>query len=177
MAFDTIIRGGTVATGAPATFAAIRISDGRLRHSAPDLGDAKEIWMCHGKLVLPGGIDSHVHLSQRRVRHHDGGRLRERDPRGGVRRQHHGLPSPCSRRREPAAGGEGLPRQGDGIAMSMSRSLHHRRRERPSARPGAPALVEDGYTSFKGVHDLQGNGALGHGNVNVMSVARETGAL
>ncbi len=64
MAFDTIIRGGTVATASDTFSCDIGISGGRIaalgekRGTAPDIDDAT------GKLVLPGGIDSHVHLSQ-----------------------------------------------------------------------------------------------------------------
>ena len=34
------------------------------RRSATNLGDAREIVDARGKLVLPGGIDSHVHFAQ-----------------------------------------------------------------------------------------------------------------
>ena len=62
---DTIIRGGRVAT---------RQRHGRLRcrhprrarslRSGEDLGAAEEVIDARGELVLPGGIDSHVHFAQ-----------------------------------------------------------------------------------------------------------------
>jgi dihydropyrimidinase len=64
MAFDTIIRGGTVATAADTFACDVGIRDGRIAALGADLGDAGEIVDANGKLVLPGGIDSHVHLSQ-----------------------------------------------------------------------------------------------------------------
>jgi dihydropyrimidinase len=62
--FDTIIRGGTVATAADVFAADIGIADGRITALGTDLGSAPEIIDATGLLVLPGGIDSHVHLDQ-----------------------------------------------------------------------------------------------------------------
>ena len=65
MGFDTIIRGGTVATASDTFACDVGITDGRIaalgersrrrrrRSSTPP-----------GMLVLPGGIDSHVHIAQ-----------------------------------------------------------------------------------------------------------------
>ena len=64
MAFDTIIRGGTVATASDTFTCDIGISGGRIAALGSDLGDAAEIYDATGKLVLPGGIDSHVHIAQ-----------------------------------------------------------------------------------------------------------------
>src|SRR4051812_8875100 len=64
MAFDTIIRGGTVATASDTFACDIGISDGKIAALAAHLGDAPEIVDASGRLVLPGGIDSHVHLAQ-----------------------------------------------------------------------------------------------------------------
>src|SRR6267143_1452632 len=64
MAFDTIIRGGTVATASDTFACDIGIRDGRIAALGLDLGAAAEIVDAAGMLVLPGGIDSHVHLSQ-----------------------------------------------------------------------------------------------------------------
>src|SRR5438270_9717116 len=64
MAFDTIIRGGTIATASDTFACDIGIRDGRIAALGLDLGAAGEIVDASGMLVLPGGIDSHVHLSQ-----------------------------------------------------------------------------------------------------------------
>src|SRR3977135_2471599 len=64
MAFDTIIRGGTGATGAGPVGCELGIAGGQYAALGTSLGDAAEIVGASGKLVLPGGIDSHVHLAQ-----------------------------------------------------------------------------------------------------------------
>ncbi len=64
MTFDTIIRGGTIATASDTFACDIGIKDGRIAALGADLGTANEIVDATGKLVLPGGIDSHVHISQ-----------------------------------------------------------------------------------------------------------------
>ena len=62
--FDLAIRGGTVATAADTFRADIGIRDGRIVAVADAVtGAAREI-DASGLLVLPGGIDSHVHISQ-----------------------------------------------------------------------------------------------------------------
>ncbi|WP_371156298.1 dihydropyrimidinase [Jannaschia sp. 2305UL9-9] len=62
--FDTIIAGGTIATSSDTFRADIGIRDGRIAALGLDLGDAAETIDASGLLVLPGGIDSHVHISQ-----------------------------------------------------------------------------------------------------------------
>ena len=64
MAFDTIIRGGTVATAADTFVCYIGISGGRIAALGENLGTAAEVVDATGLLVLPGGIDSHVHIAQ-----------------------------------------------------------------------------------------------------------------
>ena len=64
MTFDTIIRGGTVATAADTFACDIGITDGRIAALGTDLGAAKDVVNASGRLVLPGGIDSHVHFAQ-----------------------------------------------------------------------------------------------------------------
>ena len=64
MAFDTIIRGGTIVTASDIFTADIGITGGRIAALADTLVDATEIIDATGLLVMPGGIDSHVHLDQ-----------------------------------------------------------------------------------------------------------------
>jgi dihydropyrimidinase len=62
--FDLVIRGGTVATATDTFSCDIGIADGKIVSLARNLrGGAEEI-DATGLLVLPGGIDSHVHLDQ-----------------------------------------------------------------------------------------------------------------
>lgn len=64
MAFDTIIRGGTVATASDTFSCDVGIGGGKVVALGADLGQASEIVDASGLLVLPGGIDSHVHIAQ-----------------------------------------------------------------------------------------------------------------
>lgn len=64
MTYDTIIRGGTVATASDSFQADLGIRDGRIVAIAAALSGADEIIDATGLLVLPGGIDSHVHIAQ-----------------------------------------------------------------------------------------------------------------
>lgn len=64
MSFDTIIRGGTVATASDTFACDVGISGGKITALGADLGSATEIVDATGLLVLPGGIDSHVHIAQ-----------------------------------------------------------------------------------------------------------------
>jgi dihydropyrimidinase len=63
--FDLVIRGGTVATAADTVACDVGVKDGVVatlgKHLAPG---AREI-DARGRLVLPGGIDSHCHIEQR----------------------------------------------------------------------------------------------------------------
>ncbi|MBP2550953.1 dihydropyrimidinase [Neorhizobium galegae] len=64
MRFDTVIRNGTVVTASDTFVSDVGIRDGRIVALAADLTDAEEIIDATGLFVLPGGIDSHVHLDQ-----------------------------------------------------------------------------------------------------------------
>jgi dihydropyrimidinase len=61
--FDLVIKNGTVATAADTFHADVGIRGGRIAALAGDLSGADEI-DASGLLVLPGGIDSHVHFAQ-----------------------------------------------------------------------------------------------------------------
>lgn len=62
--FDTLIEGGTVATAADVFSADVAVKDGTIVAIGHGLGDAERTIDARGKLVLPGGIDSHVHFAQ-----------------------------------------------------------------------------------------------------------------
>ncbi|MCO5731417.1 dihydropyrimidinase [Rhizobium sp. SSA_523] len=64
MQYDTIIRNGTVATASDSFVCDIGIRDGKIVALASDLHDAADIIDASGLFVLPGGIDSHVHIDQ-----------------------------------------------------------------------------------------------------------------
>ena len=64
MELDLVIRGGTVVTAADVGRSDIGVKDGRIVALAEDLPRAASEIDASGLLVLPGGIDSHVHLAQ-----------------------------------------------------------------------------------------------------------------
>ena len=63
-ALDLVIKGGTVATAADTFGADVGVKDGRIVALADELTGAEEVIDAKGKLVLPGGIDSHCHIAQ-----------------------------------------------------------------------------------------------------------------
>ncbi|MEM8664561.1 MAG: dihydropyrimidinase [Pseudomonadota bacterium] len=64
MDFDTIVAGGTISTAADTFRADIGIKDGVIVALGRGLSGAATVIDATGKDVLPGGIDSHVHISQ-----------------------------------------------------------------------------------------------------------------
>nr|WP_325262965.1 dihydropyrimidinase [uncultured Rhizobium sp.] len=64
MRFDTVIRHGTVVTASDTFVSDVGIKDGRIAALAAELTEADEVIDATGLFVLPGGIDSHVHLDQ-----------------------------------------------------------------------------------------------------------------
>jgi dihydropyrimidinase len=62
--FDLIVRGGTVATAADTFRSDVAIKDGRVVALGHDLGSADREIDAVGMLVLPGGIDAHCHIEQ-----------------------------------------------------------------------------------------------------------------
>jgi len=64
MYFDTIIKNGTVVTASDTFKSDVGIRDGKIAALAGSLDDADEIIDASGLYVMPGGIDSHVHLAQ-----------------------------------------------------------------------------------------------------------------
>src|SRR5215467_137457 len=63
--FDLVIRGGTVATAADTIVCDVGIKDGVVATLGKNLAAGAREVDARGKLVLPGGIDSHCHIEQR----------------------------------------------------------------------------------------------------------------
>jgi dihydropyrimidinase len=61
--FDTVIAGGTVVTAGDSVRCDVGITAGRVAALGEGLQGARMI-DARGKLVMPGGIDSHVHIDQ-----------------------------------------------------------------------------------------------------------------
>ena len=62
--FDTVIRGGRVATASDDFAADVGIRDGRIVALGEVLAEGAREIDARGKLVLPGGIDAHAHIEQ-----------------------------------------------------------------------------------------------------------------
>jgi dihydropyrimidinase len=63
--FDLVIRSGTVATAADRFVADVGVRDGKVVALGVGLAAGAREIDARGKLVLPGGIDSHCHIAQR----------------------------------------------------------------------------------------------------------------
>ena len=61
---DIVIRNGTVATAADVVHCDVGIRDGRVVALADKLSAGDREFDASGKFVLPGGIDSHCHIEQ-----------------------------------------------------------------------------------------------------------------
>ncbi len=62
--FDLIVANGVVATASDVFRSDIAVKDGRIVRLGHDLGPALRVIDARGRYVLPGGIDSHVHIAQ-----------------------------------------------------------------------------------------------------------------
>jgi dihydropyrimidinase len=178
--FDTIIRGGTVVTAADTTRCDVGIRAGKVCALGIDLGQAAEVVDASGKLVLPGGIDSHVHVAQPS----GPGIVMADDFESGTRSAAFGgntmvLPFAMQQK------GESLREvvkqyhtKADGNCY-IDVSFHLIIADATESVLGQelPALVEDGYTSFKVFMTYEGMALSDLELLNVMAVARETGAL
>ena len=63
-AFDLILEGGRLVTDQDVWTADIGIKDGVIQAIGTDLGHADRTLDARGRLVLPGGVDSHCHIEQ-----------------------------------------------------------------------------------------------------------------
>jgi len=180
MTFDTIIRGGTVATASDTFSCDVGITAGKIAALGADLGEATEIVDATGMLVLPGGIDSHVHISQPS----GPGIVMADDFASATRSAAFGgntmvLPFAMQQK------GESLRevvkdyhKKADGQCY-VDVSFHLIIADASDRVLGQelPALVNDGYTSFKVFMTYEGLALSDMEMLNVMTVARETGAL
>ena len=62
--FDLIIAGGTVVTASDRTACDVAVKDGKVVQLGIGLEGAARTIDARGKLVLPGGVDSHCHIAQ-----------------------------------------------------------------------------------------------------------------
>ncbi len=177
---DSIIRGGRVANASDTVVCDVGIRGGKVVALGEDLGAADEVIDARGRLVLPGGIDSHVHLSQPS----GPGIVMADDFESGTRAAAFGgntLVMPFCMQQK----GQSL-RQAvkDYHALAEGRChidvSFHLIISDPSPQvlgQELPALVGDGYTSFKVFMTYADLALSDMQMLEVFSTARETGAL
>lgn len=180
MRFDTVIRNGTVVTASDTFVSDVGIRDGRIVALAADLKDADEIIDATGLFVLPGGIDSHVHLDQPS----GDGIVMADDFASGTR--------------SAAIGGNSTVlafcMQEKGQTLREALKVYHAKADGnchvdvsfhmvitdPTAEvlgQELPALVEDGYTSLKVFMTYEGLRLRDDEILATLDTARRTGAL
>ena len=180
MELDLVIRGGTVVTAADVGKSDVGVKDGRIVALADDLPRAASEIDASGLLVLPGGIDSHVHFDQ---------------PQGPGIVMADGFESGT---RSAAAGGNttvlAFALQPRGQSLRQSVEDYHEKAEGKSyvdygfhlivtdPTPAVlgqelPALVSSGYPSFKVFMTYDNMVLTDRQLLEVFTVAREQGAL
>jgi dihydropyrimidinase len=178
--FDLIISGGTVATASDTFRADVGIRGGRIVALAEGLSGGAQTIDAAGHLVLPGGIDSHVHIAQPS----GPGIVMADDFESATRSAAFGgnttvMPF-CI---QPKGGSirealKGYHALADGRCY-VDVSFHLIISDPSPAVLGQelPALVEDGYTSYKVFMTYQDLALTDFELLNVFTSARETGAL
>ena len=177
---DLVIRGGTVATAADTFAADIGIRDGRIVALAGELGEGTDEIDATGKLVLPGGIDSHCHIEQKSA----AGMLCADDFHSGSVSAAFGgtttiIPFAAQHRgqslREVVEEYHG--RAGPKAVVDYA---FHLIISDPTAQilgQELPALIEDGYTSFKVYMTYDLLQLDDYQVLDVLSLARREGAM
>jgi dihydropyrimidinase len=179
-AFDLVIRGGEVITATDRTVCDVGVRGGKVAAlgQALDAG-AKEIDAA-GKLVLPGGIDSHCHIEQVSGM----GVMCADDFHSGTVAAAYGgtttiIPFAAQHRGQSArAIVEDYRARGDAKAV-IDYAVHLIITDPTEQVLGQelPALIRDGYTSFKVYMTYDGTKLDDYQMLEVLSTARREGAL
>jgi dihydropyrimidinase len=177
---DLLIRNGTVVTAGDIVRCDVGVKDGRVAVLGRNLDGATEIFDAVDKLVLPGGIDSHVHVDEPPFL----GVLNVDDFRSATR--------------SAACGGTTtivpFVQQEDDKGLRQSVKAYHGKADGNAVIDYAfhliitdtsdqvlgqelPALVEDGYSSFKIYMTYEGMALSDLQILEVLATARRTGAM
>ena len=177
--FDLVIRNGTVATASDAFAADVGVRDGRVAALGKDLGAGAREIDARGKLVLPGGVDTHTHIDE---------------PRGPPTVNADSFASGSA---SAAAGGTttviGFARQERGVPAGQSVAEHHGRAKRSRIdyafhiiltdpapevlEREIPPLVEAGHRSLKIFLTYAGARLTDGQALRVLAAGRRLGAL
>ncbi len=178
--YDVVIRNGTVVTAAETTQCDIGIRNGKVVTLADSLDDADRVIDATDKLVMPGGIDSHCHIEQE-----SSGGIQSADDfySGTVSAVHGGtttiIPFAAQHR------GQSL--------VDVVQAYHELARPKavidyafhliisdPTEEVIAkelPALIDDGYTSFKVYMTYDALRLDDRQMLDILACAREEGAM
>ena len=178
--FDLVIRHGEVATASDVMRADVGIRDGAVVALGRDLAPGREELDASGKLVLPGGVDAHVHLDQPTG---NASRMAD-DFESGTRSAAFGgtttvIPFACQMRGQSLrAAVDDYHRRADGRAY-IDYAFHLIITDPTPQVIGQelPTLIRDGYTSFKiymTYDDLKLND---YQILEVLALARREGAM
>jgi dihydropyrimidinase len=184
--FDMIIRGGKVATAVDTFTADIGIRNGKIAVIGERLETSTQIVDATGMLVLPGGIDSHVHIAQASsfVPGQDEPIIMADDFESGTRSAAFGgnttvmpfcMQNKGQSLREAIKAYHALAKDN----CYIDTSFHLIVTDPTEAVLGQelPAAVADGYTSFKVFMTYEGLALNDREILETLSVARQTGAL
>ena len=180
MTLDLAIRGGTVATAADVMRCDVGIRDGRIVALGEAVGLADRTIAADGLLVLPGGIDSHVHLDQFQG---DDITMADGFASGTVSAAAGGntcvIPFAAQRRGESLRGAvEAYHKKARGQAL-VDYGFHLIITDPTPGVLGQelPALVKDGYSSFKVFMTYDDMVLNDRQLLEVFDVAKQEGAL
>ncbi len=178
--FDTIIRGGTAVTGSEAIRCDIGVREGRIAALGEDLGRTERFIDANNRIILPGGIDSHVHIAQPS----GPGIVMADDFESGTRSAAFGgnttVLSFCMQEK-----GQGLRAAVSAYRAKAEQQCYtdygfHLVIADPTPQvlgQELPALILDGFPSFKVFMTYEGLALTDEQILKVMAVARETDAL
>lgn len=178
--FDLVIRGGRVATAADDTVCDIGIANGRVAALGQKLAGGRQEIDANGHIVTPGGVDAHCHLDQPM---NDGSRMADGFESGSISAAFGGTTTVIP-----------FAQQFKGQSLREAVDDYHARANGKSAIDYAfhliltdptenvlgqelPALIRQGYTSFKIYMTYDDLKLEDHQILDVLSLARRDGGL
>jgi dihydropyrimidinase len=179
-AFDLVIRGGVVATASDTVKADVGIAGGRITAVAEDLGEGARVIEAAGKLVLPGGVEAHCHIEQESGM----GIMAADDYKSGSISAAFGgnttiVPFAAQHRGQSLRDVVKLYHDRAGPKSVIDYAFHLIVSDANEQVLGQelPALIQEGYTSFKVFLTYPLLKLADEDFLNVLSVAREHGAM
>ncbi|MCG8546193.1 MAG: dihydropyrimidinase [Alphaproteobacteria bacterium] len=150
--FDLLIRNGMVATAEHTVQCDIGVRDGRVAALGEDLGDADAEIDARGKVITPGGVDAHCHLDQPMT---DGSEMADDFETGTISAAFGGtttvIPFACQMKGESLRSAvDDYHQRAEGKAV-IDYAFHLILTDPTDQVLGQelPALIKEGYTSFK----------------------------